>query len=41
MVAGKDDYSSNEEDEDDFQGHKFQRHREDRADTMKMFLESK
>lgn len=39
LVAGKDDYTS-EEEEDDGSSHKFRKNT-DRADTMKILLESK
>lgn len=41
LAAGKDDFSSNEEDEEETHGHKFQSNRNtDKTDSMKMFLES-
>lgn len=41
LAAGKDDFSSNEEDEEEANGHKFQRNKNsDKTDSMKMFLES-
>lgn len=41
LAAGKDDFSSNEEDEEDIDGHKYQRNKNsNKTDSMKMFLES-